>query len=108
MLVADKAEEFVFDESAAHCSAGGVAVQLRDLIVRRNVGILLIEKWRGIQPICATMAVKRAVNRVGAGSSAHVDVSSTGAALLRVVHRGIDAKFLYAFRSGRWQRLADG
>ena len=107
MLVADKTEQLVFDERAAERSACGVAMQLRNFVVGGNIGILLIEERRGIQPVRATMDITAAVNRIRAGCGAHVDVGAAVGALLRVVHGGVYAKFGDGFRSRRRQCLPD-
>ena len=60
-----------------------------------------------LSPVGSAMDVRLAVDVVGAGRSAHVDVRAARGALLRVIHRGIHAKFLNRFGSGRRQRLPD-
>ncbi len=55
VLVADETEKLVFDERAADSSAGGVTVQFRILVIRGNVRVFLVEKGRGVEPICLPM-----------------------------------------------------
>src|ERR1700722_486162 len=108
MLIADKCEQFIFDERTAKRSTCGVAMQLRNLVVRWNVGILLIKERRGIQPIRAAMNITASVQSVGAGGRAHVDVSPAGRALLSVVHRSIYPPLRHGFWRRSGQGLADG
>src|SRR5882757_10041156 len=53
------------------------------------------------------MDISSGMKSVGAGRSAHVDVSAAGGTLLRVVHRSIYAKLLDRFRGRRRDGLAD-
>src|ERR1700733_15824068 len=45
VLICEKAKELVFNDCSAKGAAGRVAVQLRQLLVRRNAFILLEEEW---------------------------------------------------------------
>src|SRR5208282_1553326 len=108
MLVADESKESVLDQRATDFTAQQFAMQLRNLLVGRDVGILLVEERGSVQPIGSAMPVGFAVNGVGARSRAHVDVSAAGGALLRVVHRSVHAHLLNRLRSRSGQRLADG
>src|SRR6202007_1650863 len=69
--------------------------------------VLLVEKGPRVQPISAAMNVATAVEGIGARGGAHVDMSTAGRALLRVVHRGIDADLLNGLRGRRRDRLTD-
>ena len=73
-----------------------------------KVGILIEKERRGVQPVCSAMQVKVAVDRVGAGSGAHINVRAAGGTLLSVVHRGVDANLLNGFRGGSGKGLSDG
>ena len=75
-----------------------VAMQLRNLVVRRNILILIEEEWSGVEPAGAAVGVKVAVQIIGARRRAHVDVRARRRTLLRVIHRGIHADFLQASR----------
>jgi len=108
VLIAGVRKKLVLDESATYGCARSVAVELGHFFAGRNVGILIIEIGRGVQPIGSAVNIRGTVKCVGAGGGVHVDVSAAGRALLGVVHRGVDAKLLNGFRSGRWQSLADG
>ena len=94
MLVAGETKKFVFDKRAADCSASGVAVQLRHFFVAGDVRILVVKIRRRIEPVRSAMKVSAAVKSIGAGCGAHVDMSSAGGSLLRVVHGSVDTKFL--------------
>jgi hypothetical protein len=75
-------------------------MQLRYFVVRRKIQILLVEEWRGVQPIGAAMRTYGlAVKHICSGGRAHVDVRPLVEPLLRIVHRGIDAKFLHGLRA---------
>ncbi len=108
VLVADKAEKLVLDKGAAQRSAGGVAVQFRHFFIGGNIVVLLVEIRRSVQPIRSAMHIGSAMNGIGAGGSAHVDVGAAGGTLLRVVHGSVHAKFLNCFRGRGRQRLANG
>src|SRR5260370_11578886 len=108
VLVAEEAEKLVFDQRKAERSARHVTVQRGHFFVAWDVAILLIEKRSGVQAVAPVMKITAAVNRVGTGKGAHVDMCAAGRSLLCVVHRSVDAKFLNRFWSGRRQRLADG
>ena len=77
-------------------------MQLRNFVVLRNVWVLVVEKWRGVQPIRPAMQISLPVNRIGSGRRAHVDVRAAGRALLRVVHRRVHAKFLQSSPEPEW------
>src|SRR5580692_7662988 len=108
VLIGDIAEKLVFDERAAQGSAQCVAVQLRDIFIRGNVSVLLVEIWRGIERVSAAVNIRRAVNGICARRGAQVDVGAAGRALLRVVHGRVDAKLLNGLWGGCGQGLADG
>src|SRR5580700_4938862 len=108
VLVAHKTEKLVLDERAAERATRRVPVQFWHFFVAGNVAVLIVEIGRGIQPVGSAVNVSAAVNGVGAGGGAHVDVRAAGGSLLRVVHGGVDAKFLNGFWCGGWQGLADG
>ena len=61
---------------------GDVAMQLRNLVVRGNVGILVEEEGRGVDPVGAAVNVGGAVEVVGAGGGAQIDVRAGCGALL--------------------------
>src|ERR1700758_3045947 len=107
VLVRDVSKKLVFNQRSPQCSAGRVAVHLRNFVVGRKVGVLLVEKWRRVQPVSAAMNLATAVEGIGARGGAHVDMSTAGRALLRVVHRGIDADLLNSLRGRRRDRLTD-
>ena len=107
MLIAGKSEKLILDHRPANGSTRGVTVQLRHLFVGGNVGVLIVEIGGSIQPIRTAVNVQIAVNDVGAGGGAHVDVRAAGGTLLRIVHGSVYAKFLNGFRGGRRQGLAD-
>ena len=67
MLVSDEAEELVLDNRAAKGAAGDVAVQLRVLLIVRDVIVVLEEERRGIDPVGPAMPVERPVIHVGSG-----------------------------------------
>jgi len=52
--------------------------------------------------------VSLAVNGIGSGRGAHVNVRAAGRTLLGVVHRSVDVKFLNGLWSGSRQRLPNG
>ncbi len=101
MLVAEVSEEFVFDQRATHSATQGFAMQLRHGIVgENNVGVLLVEEGRSIQPVRSTVPVDCTVNCVGSRGRAHVNVRAAGRALLGVVHGRVHAHLL----NGLWGR----
>ena len=108
VLVAEEEEELVFDDRAADGSAGGVAMELRDLLALGNVGVLLEEEGRGVEPIGAAMAVGGAVEDVGAGGGGEIDVGAGGRALFGVVHGGVDADLFDGFGGRCGEGVADG
>lgn len=83
-------------------------MQFGDVLTRGDVAILFVKIWRGIERVGSAVNVRHAVNGIGAGGGAQVEVRATGGALLRIVHRGIDAKLLNGFRRRRGQSLANG
>ena len=108
MLVADETEELVLDQRAARRAARHIAVQLGNLLVGGNVGILIEEERSGVQPAGAAMDIGVAVESVAAGLGAHVQVRSGGRALLGVVHGGVDADFFNGLGSRAGNGVADG
>jgi len=73
-----------------------------------DVGVLVVEKGSAVEPVRSAVNVSAAVNGIGAGGGAHVDVRAAGGSLLRIVHRGIDAEFLNRLRCRSRQCLPDG
>src|SRR6202167_2652516 len=73
-----------------------------------KIGILVKKERGGVEPVRSAMQVGGAVDCVGARGGAHVNVRAAGGALLRVVHRSIDANLLNGFRGGSGERLTDG
>ena len=108
VLVGDEVKELVLDDRSADGAAGAVAVQLGILVRVGNSGVVLEEEWRGVDPVSAAAAVETAVDGIGARSGAHVDVRAAGRALLRVVHRSVDADLLQRLRCRRGDCIADG
>src|SRR5271169_5615040 len=94
VLVAHKTEKFVLDDWEGECSPCRVAVQLGHFFVAGDVGILVVEEGSGIQPVRSAMPVSLAVDGIGSRRGTHVNVRAAGRALLRIVHRGVYAKFL--------------
>ena len=62
MLIAHETEEFVLEDGAANSSARGIAVQCRNLLVGGNIGIVIEEERRGVEPACAAMNIGVAVD----------------------------------------------
>ena len=108
MLIGQEAEELVLDDGAAKIAAQHVAMQLRDFVVGGNIGILVEEERRGVEPAGAAMDVGRSVILIGARRGAHVNMRARRGTLLRVVHRGVDPNFLEHLRRRRGNRVADG
>src|ERR1700722_3771168 len=101
VLIAGVCEKLVLNERAANGCASGVAMQFGYFFAGRDIGILIVEIWRGVQPVGSAVNVSGAMKSVGARNGVHVDMSAAGRALLRVVHRRVDAKFLNSFRGWR-------
>ena len=57
VLISQEAKQLVLDDGTAEGAPKYVAVQLRHLVVRRNVGILVEEEWRGVDPVGAAVRV---------------------------------------------------
>src|SRR5271157_2251100 len=108
VLVAEKAEKLVLDDREAQRSTSRVTMQFRHFLVAGDVFILVVKKRSGVQPVGSAVPVSLAVNCVGSRLCAHVDMGAAGGALLGIVHRSVDAKFLNGLRCGRRQALADG
>src|SRR5208282_4551711 len=108
VLIGEKAEELVLEDRATHSTAGGVIMQAGDFVAVRNIGVGIVEKRSGIESVGGAIDVSAAVETVGAGRCAHVNVGAAGGTLLGVVHGGIDAKFFDGFGRGSGKRLADG
>ena len=66
MLIGDKREELVLDERPATRSSQDVAMQLRYLVARWNILILVEEEWSGVQPAGAAVGVEVAVKVIRA------------------------------------------
>ena len=108
MLIAYVAEHLVLDQRAAGRSARRVAMQLRNLLIGRNVGVVVEEERRRVEPAGAAMNVRVAVECVGSRLGAHVQVRARGRPLLRVVHRGVHAHLFNGFRRRAGDGVADG
>ena len=70
VLIRQESKQLVLDDGTADGAAEYVAMQLRDLIGRRNVRILIEEERSGVEPIGAAMGVGSAVPGIGAGGGA--------------------------------------
>ncbi len=108
VLIGEKAEEFVLDDRAAEGGARGVVVETGDFIGGGNVGVGVVEKRGGVKRVGPAIEVSGAVEIVGAGGGAHIDVSAAGGTLLGIVHGSVDAKFFDGFGSGSGKSLTDG
>ena len=100
VLVAEIGEQFVLDDRRAPGSAQSVAMLFGNFQVGGKIGILVKKERGGVEPVRSAMQVGGAVDCVGARGGAHVNVRAAGGALLRVVHRSIDANLLNGFRGG--------
>ena len=108
VLIAEEAEELVFDNRAAERTPGHSAMQLGIFFAGGNIGVGVEKKRGGVHRVGAAMYVSAAVIIVGARGGAHVNVRAAGGTLLGVVHGSVDAEFLDGFRRGSRQRLANG
>ena len=107
-LIGEESEELVLDDGAADLRARGVAMQLRVLVVGGDVAVLLEEERSGVEPVGSVMEVCAAVEGVGPGLGAHIDVRAGGGSLLCVVHGGVDADLLDGLGRRRRHGVADG
>ena len=98
VLVANVVEQLVLDDGTTGRKPGVDAMQLRILLVRRDIAILLEEEGRRVQEVGSPTDVGSAVEAVGAGGSAEVDVRAAGGTLLCVIHGGVDADFFESLR----------
>src|SRR5580704_8487576 len=81
---------------AGHFVAGG------------DVRVGVVEEGGGIESVRTPMEIGAAVESVGAGGGAHVNVGAAGGTLLGVVHGSVHPKLFDRLRSGRGESLADG
>src|SRR5579863_4627819 len=108
VLVADVAKELVFDDGPAEGAAGDDAMEVGIFLVGRDIGIGFEEERCGVEGVGAAIDVGAAVELVGAGGGAHVNVGAAGGTLLRVVHAGVDAQLLNGVGGRSGNGLADG
>src|SRR6266481_5222711 len=107
VLKAEVSKKFVLDDWCAEGAAGSVAMQFRNFVACRDVGVSVVEKWSGVEGIGPTVDIGAPMDIIRSGSGADVNVRAAGGALLRVVHGSVHAKFLDGFRSGSGESLAD-
>src|SRR5467141_4653729 len=83
MLVTEKTKNLVFLDRSPERATRAVAVQFRQLLTGRNVGVGVKKEWDGVQGIGSTMCVGAPMKIIGTRSGAHVNVRPTRGSLLR-------------------------
>src|SRR5208282_6693165 len=73
VLVTGKREKLVFDNRSADGCAGGVAMEFGHFFAGGNIGILIVEIRRGVQPIRSAVNISGAMKAIAARYGVHID-----------------------------------
>jgi hypothetical protein len=82
-------------------------MQIRIFLLARDVRVGFEKERRRVERVAGSIDISAAMELVGAGGGAHVNVRATRGALLRVIHAGVDAKLLNGFGGRSRNGLAD-